>query len=300
MKNIPVLHVEAKTLARAYEDALILLNEKGIRIKTQYDREDDPPSIDATMNITIYEPWSDPLIHKAFPGGIEDLREYVMELEGAKDQWMKNMNDPDDTRWEYTYHWRLHDYGTWKELSCNKNEQKVVGSFRINQIEAVIDKLIKKPYTRQAQMVTWMPNIDLYCYDPPCLQSLCYRIIEDENNINYLNCNVRFRSNDAWGANFMNMFGIIQLNKELIADEIAKRTKKKLVLGRMNWQADSYHIYGKDIEEFRKRFLSRIDEPFQKRTYNFFDPMIQEIYNEAQDKVLKKIEDYDKKHLNKS
>ncbi len=35
----------------------------------------------------------------------------------------------------------------------------------------------------------------------------------------WLNCNVRFRSNDAWGASFMNMFGFIQFNRDVIAAE---------------------------------------------------------------------------------
>lgn len=56
-------------------------------------------------------------------------------------------------------------------------------------------------------MITWMPNIDLECYDPPCLQSLWCRILEDEEGVWLLNCNIRFRSNDVWGASFMNMFG---------------------------------------------------------------------------------------------
>ena len=39
-----------------------------------------------------------------------------------------------------------------------------------------IQKLVDQPFTRQAQMITWMPNHDLQVYDPPCLQSLWYRI----------------------------------------------------------------------------------------------------------------------------
>jgi thymidylate synthase len=295
MKNIPVLNVQSNTLAEAYEKALTSLYKNGIRIQTQYDRPGDPPSVDATMNITVIEPLSDPMIHKAFPGGIEDLREYVLELCGAKDHWMKNMNDPDDTRWEYTYHWRLHDYGTWKEISPETGEQKTVGPFQINQIDAVIEKLLKEQYTRQAQMVTWMPNIDLHCYDPPCLQSLYYRLVEDSDGTRYLNCNVRFRSNDAWGANFMNMFGLIQFNKLEIADQIEKRSGKKTTLGRMNWHADSYHIYGKDIEDIERRLIHRLGEPFHKRIYNFYDPMIHEIYQEAYEKIQRKIENYDTK-----
>ncbi|NLB56250.1 MAG: hypothetical protein GX811_10900, partial [Lentisphaerae bacterium] len=107
MKDIPVIHVTGESLAEAYEKALVSLYNNGLKIKTQYDKPGDPPSMDCTMNITVLNPKQDPLIHKAFPGGIEDLREYVMEVQGAKDHWTKNMNDPDDTRWEYTYHGRL-------------------------------------------------------------------------------------------------------------------------------------------------------------------------------------------------
>jgi thymidylate synthase len=256
LKNIPVLIVQERTLAMAYEKALAELYYKGIRIKTQYDKPEDSPSIDSTMNITILEPWADPMIHQAFPGGIEDLKEYVMELEGAKDHWVKHMNDPNDTRWEYTYHGRLANYGQWREERDGVSTE--AGPFKINQIEKVIEKLTAQPFTRQAQMITWMPNMDLDCYDPPCLQSLWYRILEDEEGVFDLMCNVRFRSNDAWNASFMNMFGFIVFNQEVIARGISERTGRRVELGRMNWQADSYHIYGKDIEMAKGMLFDRI------------------------------------------
>ena len=177
-KNIPVLNVIGKTLAEAYEKALVELYNNGTRFKTQYDKPGDPLSIDSTMNITILEPLADPMIHRAFPGGIENLKEYVMELKGLKDHWIKNINDSKDTRWEYTYHSRLAGYGSWKELVDGESQQK--GYFSINPIDNVIEKLSKQPFTRQAQMITWMPNLDINCFDPPCLQSLWYRIVEDE------------------------------------------------------------------------------------------------------------------------
>lgn len=270
MKNIPVLSVTGITLAEAYEKALIELYNRGIKFKTQYDKPGDPLSIDSTMNITILEPLRDPMIHRAFPGGIDNLKEYVMELEGLKDHWVKNINDPNDTRWEYTYHGRLANYGAWKELV--DGESKQTGFFAINQVNAVIEKLSKQPYTRQAQMITWMPNLDLECFDPPCLQSLWYRIIEDEEQIYWLNCNVRFRSNDAWGASFMNMFGFINFNKNIIAKGIEEKTGKKVELGRMNWHADSYHIYGKDIENAKQLLFDRID------TVNFEEIKIPRLY----------------------
>ena len=297
MKNIPVLHVEGKSLAQAYELALVRLYTEGTRFRTQYDQPGEPLSIDCTMNITILDPESDPMIHQAFPGGIDDLKEYVMELKGLKDHWVKNMNDPDDTRWEYTYHGRLARYGSWKALKSDGSGESYEAGFQIDQVEAVIKKLSEQPFTRQAQMITWMPNIDLNVYDPPCLQSLWYRILEDDDGIQWLNCNIRFRSNDAWGASFMNMFGFIQFSKEIIASGVANRTGKEVRLGRLNWQADSYHIYGRDIEKAKTMLFERLDTmDFEERIFNFNDPFIRDMYDAAEESVQRKIEKYDLEH----
>lgn len=295
MKNIPVITISRKTLAEAYEAALTAVYEHGTRFKTQYDKPEDPESMDCTMNITIEEPETDPMIHMAFPGGIEDLKEYVLELKGYKDHWTKNMNVESDTRWEYTYHGRIQNYGVWKELIGEQSQE--IGPFKVDQVRAVIDKLSKQPYTRQAQMITWMPNIDLECYDPPCLQSLWYRILEDEEGIYWLNCNIRFRSNDAWGANFMNMFGFIQFNKEVIAAGVAEKTGKTVKIGRLNWQADSFHIYGKDIKAAKERLFDRLTAmSFEERTMNFNDEFIRSMYDDAEPQIIRKIANYDASH----
>jgi len=297
MRNIPVLTVSAQTIAAGYEKALLTLYKEGITIGTQYDKTGEPPSIDATMNITIDEPWADPMIHKAFPGGIDSLREYVYELEGRKDHWVKNMNDPEDTRWEYTYHQRLSDWGTWYEDDRGTRKKRTVlpppEKDGIDQVRRVVEKLAEQTYTRQAQMITWMPFMDFDVYDPPCLQSLWYRLLEEEETY-YLNCNVRFRSNDAWGANFMNMFGFVHFNKTEIADELAKRLSAPVKLGRLNWHADSYHLYGKDQKDFKERFWDRLEKTsFEDRIYNFHDDFIQEIWGEAETEVLERIRAYE-------
>ena len=295
MKNIPVIAITATSLAEAYESALTALYEKGTRFKTQYDKPGDPLSMDCTMNITIEDPESDPMIHMAFPGGIDDLKEYVLELKGFKDHWTKHMNVESDTRWEYTYHGRLKAYGTWKELFDGNSIE--AGDFKVDQIQSVIDKLSAQPFTRQAQMITWMPNIDNDCYDPPCLQSLWYRILEDEEGVYWLNCNIRFRSNDAWGANFMNMFGFIQFNKEVIAAGVAEKTGEVVKLGRLNWHADSFHIYGKDLQAAKERLFDRVaDMKFEERTLSFNDEFIRDMYDQAEEQIINKIKVYDERH----
>ncbi len=297
MRNIPVLTVSKPSIAAGYEQALIKLFEEGIPISTQYDKDGESPSIDATMNITIDKPWSDPMIHKAFPGGIDSLREYVFELEGRKDHWVKNMNDPQDTRWEYTYHQRLSDWGTWYEEECGNRKKRSIlsgsGGDGVDQVKCVVDKLAEQTFTRQAQMITWMPFMDFDVYDPPCLQSLWYRLLEEEGTY-YLNCNVRFRSNDAWGANFMNMFGFVHFNKKKIADQLSRRLDAPVELGRLNWHADSYHLYGKDQKDFKERFWNRLEKTsFEDRIYNFHDDFIQEIWGEAENEALERIRAYE-------
>ena len=298
MRNIPVLHANGKTLAEAFENALVALHSGGARFKTQYDKLGDPESIDATMCITVDDPLADPMIHKAFPGGMADLREYVMELEGAKDSWTKVVSDPKDTRWEYTYHGRLARYGTYKDKVANGSaEQNIYGvpNAHVDQFAAVVSKLAKQPFTRQAQMITWVPSLDLECYDPPCLQRIWFRAAE-EDGVLWLNFNVSFRSNDAWGAWMMNAFGITTMVNDLVAIPLSKIVGKPVRLGRLNWHADSWHVYGKDIEQFNARLISRIPTTsFEDRVLNFWDPEIQEMYHECEGDIKAKIAEQDAK-----
>jgi thymidylate synthase len=88
----------------------------------------------------------------------------------------------------------------------------------------------------------------------------------------------------------MNMFGFILFNRDIIAAEVARRTGRTVRLARLNWQADSYHIYGKDILAARQRLFERLGtSTLEDRTYVFTDPMIQEIYAEAEAVVREKI-----------
>ncbi len=293
MKGIPVIIVRGETLALAYEKALIKLYTSGKHIKSQYDMKEEDKTLDCTMNIVIEDPLAEPMIHKAFRGGIEDLREYVMELEeGIKDHWQADIDDPDDTRWPYTYHDRLTNYPT------------KMGRF-LNQLNVVIDKLVVQPFNRQSQMITWEPEIDLFIDDPPCIQSIWYRISEEFNlrkgKTEYiLNCNIRIRSNDAWGASFMNMFGFIMFNKEVVIPRVQSRIDNNLVMGRLNWQADSFHIYHKDFKDFQKRLINKVYslKGIEERVWNFKD--VKDIYNEATEKVIKKVKQYDETHKDRN
>ncbi|MBW1687970.1 MAG: hypothetical protein JRS35_23280 [Deltaproteobacteria bacterium] len=256
--NIPVLMVEGNNLAEAWEKSLVSAHGNGCEIKTEYDKPDDPPSKDCTMIIVVRDPLAEPMIHKDLPGGLEDLQEYVMEvLDGIKDHCLRNPDDPEDTRWEYTYHQRLFGYSLPRSTEV------------FDQIELLSEKLAKTPHTRRAQAITWKVWEDNFCYDPACLQSIWCRLLQADDDQWLLNMNVRFRSNDAYKAAFMNMFALIQLQAK-IAERIAALSGKKVKLGRYVHQADSYHIYGSYFKEFEGRFLRALEtRSFEQRTFRY-------------------------------
>jgi thymidylate synthase len=275
MAGIPVLTARGNGIAEAWENSLIELHRAGARLPTMYDREDDPPSRDATMMITVEDPLAEPMIHKDFPGGLEDLQEYVMEVvDGIKDHLVRDPADPDDTRWEYTYHERLFNYRV----------PGLDGAF--DQVEEVARKLADTYYTRRAQAITWKVWEDNACYDPACLQSVWCRLTPDDPGY-LLNTNVRFRSNDAYKAAFMNMYALVRL-QERIAARIQELSGETVRLGRYVHLADSYHIYGAYFEEFENRFVGGLERrDFEERTFHYED--VRPIMEEAKPEILEKV-----------
>ena len=283
--DIPVLMVKGTSLAEAWEKSLVELYKNGVRIRTQYDRLDangqfiDPPSIDATMIVVVEDPLSEPYIHRAFPGGLDDLEEYRLEIiEGIKDHWVRDPDNPEDNRWEYTYHERLTSYTTPGVEAP------------LDQLSMVVERLASTPHTRRAQAITWKPWEDMACYDPPCLQSIWFRLVEGEKECS-LNANVRFRSRDAYDAAYMNMYALILLVED-IAGKVAAKIGKPVTVGRYVDTSDSYHIYGSRTAHFQDMFLKQIEtRSFEERTWTreFAAPIIEE----AAPRIRAKVADYD-------
>ena len=107
--NIPILYINEETIPKAYEKAIKEVWDKGISIKTEYDRPGDPPSKDATVMIVVRNPFGQPRFHRSFADGLGGLAEYVQEVvHGAHDYWVKPLEEilkgteSKDTRWTYT------------------------------------------------------------------------------------------------------------------------------------------------------------------------------------------------------
>lgn len=266
--NIPVIYVDENTIPRAYEKAIKEVWDKGISIRTEYDREDDPPSKDATAVITVQQPFGQPRFHRSFADGLGGLAEYVMEVvHGAHDYWVKPVQeilkgtDSEDTRWTYTYHGRLFDY---------RMEDSV-----IDQVDYIVNKLSKTGYSRRAQAITWNPKLDPPTDDAPCLQRLWGRLCEDGQGGFIFNMNTHWRSRDLFKAWFENVIALTTLMRK-ITEAIAEKTGKTVRIGRYVDISDSLHIYGSyfreiegDPEKGIKCFFERLESrPYEERTWD--------------------------------
>jgi len=252
MKSI---HVQARTLPEAWETAVRRCWEEGARFRTQYDKPGDPPSRDVACLIHVAEPFAEPRIHKAFPGGLDDLEVYRAEvLYGVHDHWIA----PAEGKWEYTYHERLFAY---KAPGVEKP---------IDQIAGVVRLLKETPHTRRAQAVTWQAWKDLGIHDPACLQRMWFRVEEGEGGgPGRLNLAIHIRSNDAFKAAFMNMYAFTELQKEA-ARELGVEPGEYLHV------ADSFHIYGSYFAEF-EGFLGMIARrPDRYFTTEFARPIFED------------------------
>lgn len=256
--NIPVFKVEGKNLPEVWEKAVLLTWENGITIKTEYDKKNDPPSKDCTMIMVVEDPFAEPRIHRAFPGGLEELEIYRQEVvNGVHDHWI----NPAEGKWTYTYHKRFFDF----EM---KNE-------KIDQINYIIEKLSKVPYSRRAQAITWNPSLDPLTDDPPCLQRLWLRLVEDEDKY-MLNMNSHWRSRDAFKATFMNIFALTDLQRH-IAKKISEKIGRKVIAARYVDICDSFHIYGSYYNDFEKFLNTLKNRNFEERTWNseFAEPFFE-------------------------
>jgi len=250
MKSI---HIIARTLPEGWETAVLRTWEEGARFKTQYDKPGDPESRDVACLIHVAEPFAEPRIHKAFPGGLEDLEVYRAEvLYGVHDHWIA----PEEGKWEYTYHERLRSY-------------RVPGAAEpIDQVAEVVRMLRDAPHTRRAQAVTWQAWRDLGIADPACLQRMWFRVEEPqaESGGPRLNLVVHIRSNDAFKAAFMNMYAFTELQRQ-VAGEVG------VAPGEYVHVADSFHIYGSYFDEF-EGFLKMLEaRPDRYFTTGFAAPM---------------------------
>ena len=278
MTSIPSIAITADCLPQAWEKAVIAVCDNGIEIKTQYDKSGDPPSKDATVMVTVTDPFAEPRIHKNFPGGPEELESYRQEVVGGiHDHWI----DPVAGKWTYTYHERLFAYCPVEEL---RNPDSARPLAIVNQIQYIIDALAETSHTRRAQAITWMPTADPQTDDPPCLQRIWCRLIAGDQDDFILNMNTHWRSRDLYRAWYMNVYALTDLQR-IIAEEIATKIGKPVKVGRYVDVTDSLHIYGSSLEDAKKEVEKMKATPFTDRAWETTHPAFEMMTEEAKSKL---------------
>ncbi|MFC1675861.1 thymidylate synthase [Planctomycetota bacterium] len=267
-------------MPEAWEKTVLSVWDKGLEIKTQYDKPTDPPSKDATVMVTVAEPFAEPRIHKNFPGGPAELEVYRQEVvDGIHDHWI----DPASGKWTYTYHERLFLYSPVEDIR-DADSPKPFKS--IDQIQCIIDALCKTTFTRRAQAITWMPTADPQTDDPPCLQRIWCRLIADDAGELSLNMNTHWRSRDLYKAWFMNVYALTELQK-IIADEISKKIDKPVTVGRYVDISDSLHIYGSYLDDAATEVEKMRSTPFTDRAWETTHPAFEMMITEARENLAK-------------
>jgi len=162
-----------------------------------------------------------------------------------------------------------------KEVLCPKKPEGVeytygerffAHKFGKNQINYLIEKLSKSPYSRRALVVSWDHEKDQNIENPPCIIGV-QGIITD----NFYNHTVIIRSNDMFKAWPVNFVAQIELAK-FIVSEINKRAKTDYKIGSITSVSISAHIYQTDFERARKvleRYSDRMREFIEDPKGNF-------------------------------
>lgn len=222
-----IVTIQGKTLPEAYHRALQSLYMLG---DDEYNKSWGCKRKEITALIEVEEPWAEPMISKIGIFGPRDLMKYVLELvDGIEDFEVENGN------WEYTYHDRF-----------------------VRQLSAVEEELTTNPGSTRAVLMIRNPY-DIYMSDGPCLESIQFKI-----NKGKLDTYATFRSNDAYGASFMNMFAIIWLAKT-IADKIG------VPQGKYVHYAKSFHTYERDWKKLRNAANRIVNEDISDLTYEYAD-----------------------------
>lgn len=266
--RIPTLHVVADTIPQAHYRAMKAVWEQGLAIRTEYDRKDgrgeyiDPPGRDARVLIEVKDPFRQPRFP---PISFCEIGVYIAEILGLKDYRVIPMDRLKTavnghfsaSEWPYTYHQRL-----FAHPDADGSE--------VDQIDLVLDRVARTPYTRRAVATTSVPNIDPFLKeDVPCLREIQLRCPEDQTGCLVANLNTLWRSRDLYKAWPDNVIAITFL-QSVLAQGVAERSGRKVRVGSYADYSCSLHIYGQDfraVEGEPERGLQSFFELFDEDSY---------------------------------
>jgi thymidylate synthase len=211
-----MINVHARTLAEAWKRSFVELYEKGNKLS-------DPEILkDNILVAEISEPLSEnqaDYLHPLFP--------MKKEIIDAYNDYIVLGVDAGKVLPEHAlYHKRIFTFPSGNEI--------------INQMDSVIEKLKKDPFSKRAQISMWSPDIDPGERKVPCIQIIWFRV-ENEKLVMH----AHMRACDAYKKFLMN------LN---ICAALMKYVSKSIGVmpGKYVHFVDSFHIYKEDEGQINK------------------------------------------------
>lgn len=239
--------INARCLPEAWHRACLACWKQGIRVETPKHQSDQPLGYDIATPILITHPLEEPRIHKYAitddPAGLENYR---LEIAfGIHDHWVGD--ELDKQRWQYTYHGRFEQFD------------------QINRAirTAKKDFIDKGRFGRNYVLHTWDRENDIECPDPPCLQTIQWRILRDYTlpDVWRLNFVTTWRSRDLFKAWFENAYAITYWQK-LLASQLSIAIGIDIQVGSYSDFAASNHLYGLYFKGGNsiEKLIQRMDE----------------------------------------
>jgi len=219
----PTIFISARTLPDAWARAV----KKVMSVGTVIETEHGPLSRDVCSLIEVREPFREPMLHPQFPTKTKHLKEYI-------EQWRRDYNWVEQG-FEYNYMNRLIEYGHYTVVSHGRTVHDVHLNY-VDQIKYMRKRLSEKIVSRRVQAIIWRPNIDTTIKNPPCLQRIWIRYLDNDRV--ELHCSWRSRDlYNAWNTNLIAMLDMI--NREILEP-------CSLQLVKLVDYCDSLHIYEAD------------------------------------------------------
>jgi thymidylate synthase len=131
-----------------------------------------------------------------------------------------------------------------------------------------------------------MPTADPQTDDPPCLQRIWCRLVDQPDGSLSLNMNTHWRSRDLYKAWFMNAYALTDLQATM-AKKIAAKIGKTVHVGRYVDICDSLHIYGSYFRDAKVEVEKMRKTSFMERTWESTHPAFEMMTAEAREKLAK-------------
>lgn len=204
LKIFPPTYVsEDKDFPLSWQKVIRFCMKSGYEIDTEYgNKSKDINSLIVLSGKAIHQ-IKTRKIHPKFPTKGAHLNQYVLQFTPEFDADV----------FEYTYYDRLTKYPISDGLV----------KYDLNQLQYLKDSLRN---SRRLQAITWVPELDVETDEPPCLQRIWIRVLEEPDMENYIygkgqvEVHFTWRSRDLYGAWMSNLVGLVMMvYNEILGDD---------------------------------------------------------------------------------